>query len=367
VAESLESLYLQVDGVVGIRRDSERAPNELGLVVDRDRTQHYGINPQVVAGLVGYALRGQSLPKYHAEGREIPVRVRYREEDRSSLDELASFWIPTAAGDVVPLSAVTQVQMVNSRESIWRQNKRIARNITLDLADEGRDETRQRLSAITGSLDLPEGVSFTVPTARGGMDEDAKGMLFALLLSVIFIYLLMGLLFESFILPLSIISTIPLATLGVFWIHFAAGLNIDFLGYVAVVILVGVVVNNGIVLVDYVNRLRHEGHERGRAILLATDRRFRPIMMTALTTVGGMVPLAVNGRMDSGISYTSFALTLIGGMTTATLLTLLVVPVFYTFFDDLRNAFGRAMGAVRSLRRVARLPRGGLRFTNPRG
>jgi HAE1 family hydrophobic/amphiphilic exporter-1 len=169
----------------------------------------------------------------------------------------------------------------------------------------------------------------------------------------VFIYLLMGLLFESFILPLSIIFTIPLASLGVILIHLVARMNIDFLGAVGIVLLVGVVVNNGIVLIDYVNRLRTDGHSRREAILLSADRRFRPIMMTAITTVGGMVPLAIAGRMDSGISYTSFALTLIGGMTTATLLTLLVVPVFYTFFDDVRSVVGaslsRAMGRRRKV------------------
>jgi HAE1 family hydrophobic/amphiphilic exporter-1 len=121
------------------------------------------------------------------------------------------------------------------------------------------------------------------------------------------------------------------------------GLDIDFLGAVGIVLLVGVVVNNGIVLIDYVNRLRRIGMDRQQALLLAADRRFRPIMMTAITTIGGMIPLAISGRMDSGISYTSFALTLIGGMTTATLLTLLVVPVFYTFFDDLRESFTAAV------------------------
>ena len=167
-----------------------------------------------------------------------------------------------------------------------------------------------------------------------------------LALSVLFIYLLMGLLFESFVLPLSIIFTIPLASLGVLWIHIALGLDIDFLGAVGLVLLVGVVVNNGIVLIDYVNRLRAGGLRRCEAILQAANLRFRPIMMTAITTVGGMVPLALTGRMDSGISYTSFSLTLIGGMVTATLLTLLVVPVFYTFFDDMRVAIHAAVQRV---------------------
>jgi HAE1 family hydrophobic/amphiphilic exporter-1 len=168
-------------------------------------------------------------------------------------------------------------------------------------------------------------------------------------MSVVFIYLLMGFLFESFILPLSIILTIPLASIGVIWIHILTGRDIDFLGAVGIVLLIGVVVNNGIVLIDYVNRLRARGVDRLEALRLSAERRFRPIMMTAITTIGGLLPLALAGRADSGISYTSFALTLIGGMTTATLLTLLVVPVFYTFFDDLRESFTAALRSVQRL------------------
>jgi len=159
----------------------------------------------------------------------------------------------------------------------------------------------------------------------------------------VLIYLLMGFLFESFILPLSIILTIPLSLIGVYWTHFAIGYDLDFLGVVAIVLLVGVVVNNGIVLVDYINRQRLRGLERQEAVTTATHLRFRPIMMTALTTVMGMFPLAFAGSNSIGLSYTSFSLTLIGGMTSATLLTLLVVPVFYTLFDDARASFAAAM------------------------
>jgi HAE1 family hydrophobic/amphiphilic exporter-1 len=278
------------------------------------------------------------------------VRVRYREEDRSSLADLESFLVPTESGAFLPVSALVDVQKLRSRDWIVRRDKQITRTISLDLVEGSEEETRERLAFLTGLVDLPEGVSFSARSQRQGLDEDLAAMFFALTLSVVFIYLLMGLLFESFIMPLSIIFTIPLASLGVFWIHILTGMHIDFLGAVGMVILVGVVVNNGIVLVDYINRLRGSGEDRTKAILLSADRRFRPIMMTALTTVGGMIPLAISGRMDSGISYTSFAITLIGGMTTATLLTLLVVPVFYTFFDDIRVAFNAALARVRSKR-----------------
>ena len=112
------------------------------------------------------------------------------------------------------------------------------------------------------------------------------------------------------------------------------------------VLLVGVVVNNGIVLIDYVNRLRHEGHPRHEALLLASHRRFRPIMMTALTTIFGLIPLTVSAPSSIGLSYKSFGYTLIGGLTTATFLTMLVVPIFYTFFDDARTAVTGALARV---------------------
>jgi HAE1 family hydrophobic/amphiphilic exporter-1 len=143
----------------------------------------------------------------------------------------------------------------------------------------------------------------------------------------------------------------PLAFLGVAWAHILLGLDIDFLGVVGIVLLVGVVVNNGIVLVDYVHRLRDAGHERAEALALAAHRRFRPILMTALTTICGMLPLLAGGSNSIGLSYTSFGLTLVGGMTTATLLTLLVVPVFYTLFDDLRLAVAGFAGWLAGLAR----------------
>jgi HAE1 family hydrophobic/amphiphilic exporter-1 len=342
-AEELGEFLVSVDGVLGIKKSADREPQEVALEIDRELSQRHGVNPAVVAGVVGYALRGTMLPRYHKDGKEIPVRVRFREEDREDLQELASFAVPAAEG-TVPLSSVTNATVVPTMRGVFRQNKRVTRNITLELEEGKEEDTREMLTAIMGQIDLPEGITFGASAQQQSQGEEQQAMLFAALFSIIFIYLLMGYLFESFILPLSIILTIPLAAIGVGWTHFFMGLNIDFLGMVGAILLIGVVVNNGIVLIDYVNRLRGQGHAREEAILLAADRRFRPIMMTALTTIFGMFPLLMGGGSSIGISYTSFGLTLIGGMTTATLLTLLVVPVFYTLFDDGRQT---AMAAIR--------------------
>ncbi|MGB5295045.1 MAG: efflux RND transporter permease subunit [Thermoanaerobaculia bacterium] len=353
IAVQLEEIFASVEGVVGVKKVGDDTPSEMALVLDRERMQNQNINPMVVSAVVGYALRGETLPRYHQAGKEIPVVVRFQEEDRDSLDELNNFWVPTNDGAAVQLSSISEPRYLASAQRIFRSNTRTSREITLELREEEEEETRARLMAMASLIELPEGVIFGMGESMLGLSEDLQNMLFAGIVSVIFIYLLMGFLFESFILPLSIILTIPLASLGVYWAHFIFGLNIDFLGAVGLILLVGVVVNNGIVLIDYVTRLRHAGHSRQEALLLAADRRFRPIMMTALTTIGGMIPLTVQGASSIGLSYKSFGLTLIGGLTTATLLTLLVVPVFYTFFDDARAAVSGILKQAMGKRRAA--------------
>ena len=356
----VEDRLLTVDGVLGLKRGADAPPAELGLVVDRERARRYGVNPRVIAGVVGYALRGMALPEYYEDGKEIPVRVRFQEQDREGLVELASFGVPTEAGGSLPLSALTDTKFLDSRPYIRRVDKRALQRVTVELADS--DDTtaiQERLSRAARAIELPEGITIGANAGLINLTDDWEGLKFAAMLAVVFVFLLMAFLFESLMLPLSILLTIPLSILGVYWAHFLTGKDLDFLGVVGMVLLVGVVVNNGIVFIDYTHRLRSERHPRREALRLAAERRFRPIMMTAITTIGGMIPLAVAGSSESsglGLSYTSFALTLIGGMVTATLLTLLVVPVFYTLFEDARDAC--VDGLRRVLARPAKAPDG---------
>ena len=350
-ADTITARVLEAPGVLGLRKDGDRPTEEVALVVDRDRAQRLGISPQVVAAVVGYALRGQSLPRYSRDGKEVPVRVRFREDDRETLAQLEDFGVPGPNGELVPLRALTRTEFLPAPREIEREDRRTTRELVFELEEGKEKEAREAAEAAVATVDLPEGVQLGQQRIEG-MDEDAKNLLFAVGLSIIFIYLLMAFLFESFVLPLSIVLTIPLAFLGVAWGHMVSGLDLDFLGMVGIVLLIGVVVNNGIVLIDYVIRLRHAGEERDEALVLATHRRFRPIMMTALTTVFGMVPLLMSGSTSIGLSYTSFAVSLVGGLSVATLLTLLAVPVFYTLFDDLRAHLGRSLawGAARAAR-----------------
>ena len=354
LAEEIEPMFVELPGVLGVKKSGDRPADEIALVVDRDRAQRLNINPEVVAGVVRNSLRGRALPKFYRDGREIPVRVRFQEADRESLDELYNFDVPTMGGEIVSLASVTEAERLDAPKRIFRRDKRVARTITLELEEGQEAVARTAIIKTAARLDLPEGISFGSRN-RGLSEQEAnnRAMGFAMLLSIVFIYLLMGFLFESFILPVSIICTILLAAMGVFWTHYIFGYDLDGLGLVGIVLLIGVVVNNGIVLVDYINRLRAAGQSRTEAVVLAAERRFRPIMMTALTTVGGMVPLTISGTTSIGISYTSFGLTLIGGMTFSTFLTLLVVPVAYTAFEDLGKILSQVMRRATGGRRAA--------------
>ncbi len=344
LAEDLEDTFGRLPGVLGVKSSGDPPPNELALTIDREKAQSQQIDPQMVAGTVGYALRGQALPRIYFGGRDIPVRVRYEEADRTGLDQLVSFPVPTGSGETVSLSTFVEARQLPAATGIWRRDKRTARRITLELEEGREEEGRKAIRAMVARIDLPEGVSFGAPMRR--TQDEAANLQFAALLSTVFVYLLMGFLFESFLLPLAILVTIPLAVVGVMWSHILTGRQLDFLGLVGFIILIGVVVNNGIVLLDYVRRLRSDGIGRHEALLLATERRFRPIMMTALTTICGMVPLVLGEPTRMGLSYKSFGLTLIGGMVTSGLMTLLVVPVFYTLFEDARSIVGRGILAA---------------------
>jgi len=172
-------------------------------------------------------------------------------------------------------------------------------------------------------------------------NEADEQMQFALILAVVFVFFLMGILFESFVLPLAVIIAVPFSFLGVYWMLHLTGTPFDNMAKIGVVILVGVVVNNAIVLVDMVNRLRAAGRPRLEALMEAGRHRLRPILMTTLCTVSGLIPMALGNSKIGNLPYAPLGRTMIGGLVMSTLLTLVVVPLFYTLLDELREHAAR--------------------------
>ena len=239
---------------------------------------------------------------------------------------------------VVPLRSLTNVGFAQGIGSIHRENRITSYPLTVDLQEGvSKPMAWQNIEGLLKNMQMPEGYTWSRSWNSEVDENEEDARLMALLLSVTFVFLIMGVLFESFLLPMSIITTIPMAFLGVYWTLYLTGTPFDTMGAVGLVILVGVVVNNGIVYIDLVTRLRNEGAERVTALVEAGTRRLRPILMTALTTIFGLLPMAVGDSAFVGMPYAPLGRVVAGGLATGTVLTLFLLPFLYTVLDDMRE------------------------------
>ena len=336
--------------VLGAHADlSTEGADEIHLVADRDQLARYGVNAATVGRTVAYAMRGSRLQPMTLGDRQVDVISGFRLEDRRDIETLRDFPIfSPATSSMVPLRALTDTVVTRGPGTIRRSDRRTSTSVTVDLA---KDVTTQQgfalVDAVTKDMALPRGYSIGRGDKFADQQSDNAAQLLALLLSVTFVFLLMGVLFESFVLPLCVITTVPMAMLGAVWGLWATGTTVDLMAGIGLVILVGVVVNNGIVLVDYVTQLRDEGVDRTEALLAAGERRFRPILMTALTTICGLIPMAVGSSSFIGIPYAPLGLTVMSGLASGTVLTLLFIPFLYAVLDDMRVGARRWFAWVR--------------------
>ncbi|MFQ5823279.1 MAG: efflux RND transporter permease subunit [bacterium] len=339
LAKEVERRLRTIDEIISIETDREKGGDEIHLLINREQAKKYGISPTAISGTVQYALRGFPLPKYHTEEKEIDVRIQLREEDRRNLSQLKNLTFFTASGKEIPLDAVASFTVKKGMGEIKRENGKTFLMVKANTTHDNMAGLFLKVDQVMKGFEMPYGYSWSKGRHFSRMQESNQSVIFALILSVTFVFLLMGFLFESFVLPLSVILAIPFSFFGAFWIMYLTGTPIDLMSQIGFVILVGVVVNNAIVLVDLINRLRNEGWSRYDAILEAGKHRFRPILMTAFTTIGGLLPMAMGNAAMIGIPYAPMGRTIIGGLLTSTLLSLIAVPWAYTLLDDMREYF----------------------------
>lgn len=342
-----------IPGLISVDTDTERGGNELRIQLDRDSARRLGVEPQAVSSNIAYAMRGLEVGRYYApDGRELRITAQLGEVDRAGIDDVRGMTFRTDSGVDVPLETVAELHVARTLGQIQRENRQTILRVVARAPRGDSSKLFQAIDKAMEGFEMPHGYRWDKGGGGFRVDENEGERTFAIILATTFVFLLMGLLFESFILPLAVIIAVPLAGLGVYWTLFFTGTPLDVMAGIGIVVLVGVVVNNGIVLVDMTNRLRLEGRSRLDALLEAGRHRFRPILMTSLTTVFGLVPMALGNSKMIGMPYAPLGRTMIGGLIAATLLTLVVVPLFYTLLDDLReyaariarSAFGRGAG-----------------------
>ena len=343
-----------VDGLEDVRTDAQTGDREVQVVVDRLRAANLGLTSGAVADAVAVAMRGRNLREFRGETGEIEVRVTFRDSDKQTLEQLKELPLYTGNGERITLGSVADLQIGSSPHTIKRTDRQTAVIVSANLAEEATlDSVKPLAEELMNQLSLPPGYSWKFGRGFERQDETQAMMATNILLGIACIFLVMAALFESLLFPFAIIlGSILFSVLGVFLFFAATGTTFSFMASIGIMILIGVVVNNGIVLVDHINNLRLSGLPRNQAIIEGGRDRIRPILMTVATTILGLTPLAVGTTQvgGDGPPYFPMARAIIGGLAFSTLVSLLVVPALYAYFDNLA-AWGRNV-----MRHARRLP-----------
>ncbi len=320
---------------------------EVQIVYDRALLARYDLNVQGVAQMVRNQVKGFEATLYNLKDRRIPIIVRLDEDDRRSTDHLSDLVVNPGAERPIQLGAIAEVELGEGPSEVRRVDSRRVALVRSNLGEASLGTAVDRIEQVLATrIDWPANMSFVVAGQSQEWERSQASLWLALGLSVFLVYVIMAAQFESLLHPLVIMFTLPLAFFGTVLTLFLLGVNLSIVVFLGMIMLAGIVVNNAIVLVDYINTLKGRGLARRDAILRAGQVRLRPILMTTATTTLGLLPMAF-GLGDGAEIRTPMALAVIGGLTTSTFLTLLVVPVVYSLVDSLQS---RLLGRERASR-----------------
>jgi len=323
-----------------IRTDAEEGRDEVRVILDRRLAARFGVDSQSLAQILGLTFRGVPLREFQGPEREIEMGIILEPSDRRNIENLEQLPITYREARPVRLGQVARFEIGKGAERIHREQQKTALTVRGSYEGENFSALQRQVTQLMDALEMPPGYRWSYGRQIRESEAEQGDMLVNILLALACVYLLMAALFESFLHPLVIMLCIPFAALGVVWTLMVSDTPFNLFAMIGIVILIGIVVNNGIVLTDHINGLRRRGYNRERAILEGCRDRFRPILMTAATTILGLTPLAL-GRADiTGGYYYPLARAVMGGLATSTFLTLVVLPTFYVLAE-------RSVAAVR--------------------
>ncbi|MFZ0391217.1 MAG: efflux RND transporter permease subunit [Calditrichia bacterium] len=333
IADSLKFKMEQIPGFVDVDINMKEGGQELRIIPERPRLNDLKLSTLQVADIISTAIQGRVAARYREGGDEYDILVRLDKPFRENKESIQNLLIPTVTGKMVHLEQVARVEQGEAPTTIFRENQERFVSVGADLYKLDLSSARDKIDQILSETAIPNDFQIIV----GGAAEDQQESFFylgiAFFAAILLVYMIMASQFESLIDPLIIMFTVPLSVIGVFLALFLTGTTLSVMALVGLVMLAGIVVNNGIVLVDYINQLRRQGMTLYDAAETGGQVRMRPVLMTAATTILGMVPLAL--ELGSGSeNWAPLARAVIGGLTTSTLLTLFIIPIMYVVFEQ---------------------------------
>ncbi|KGM51703.1 acriflavin resistance protein [Lysobacter concretionis Ko07 = DSM 16239] len=337
-----------------VRIDAGDSNNELNVRVDRERAAAFGFSAEQVSRFVGLALRGAQLRDFSRGQTEVPVWVRFAGAEQFDAADIAAFTVRSPDGRNVPLLSMVDINTSPAATEIRRTNRQTSLVIQANLADKATmPEARKAMEETLDGVAFPAGYGYTFEGSAFQNDADAaKQMMFNLVIALVMIYVVMAAVFESLLFPSAIMSCVLFSVFGVFWLFWITGTSFSVMAFIGILVLMGVVVNNGIVMVEHINNLRRRGLSRTDALVEGSRERLRPILMTMGTAILAMVPISLSNTVVlGGLTYSPMARAVAGGLAFSTVVSLLFLPTIYAMLDDLRNSTARVVRKARGVER----------------
>lgn len=333
-AKELKAKMEKIPGLVDIDINIKEGGQELRIIPDRQRLTDLKLTTLQVANIVSNSIQGTVAARYRESGDEYDIMVRLDKPYRESKEALANLLIPTPVGKEVQLQQVARIVQGEAPTTIYRENQERFVSVGCDLSGIDLSSAVSKIRHLIQTTAIPSDFQVVIGGSAEDQQESFYYLRLAFLAAILLVYMIMASQFESLMDPFIIMFTVPLSIIGVFFMLFITGTTLSVMALVGIVMLAGIVVNNGIVMVDYINQLRRQGVPLYEAALTGGKVRLRPVLMTATTTILGMVPLAL--EIGSGSeSWSPLARAVIGGLTSSTLLTLFIVPIVYVIFEHL--------------------------------
>jgi HAE1 family hydrophobic/amphiphilic exporter-1 len=330
-ARELKAKFEEIEGTRDVRlsRDDQRL--EYRVVFDREKLAIFGLNTTTASAFVRNRINGLIASQFREDGNEYNIVVRYAEEFRQSIEDIENIVLYGSGGQVIRVRDVGRVEEFFSPPSIGREDRQRRLSVTMTIHGVALSQVVKEVNRILAETEVPQGFAVSVGGAAEDQKEAFADLILLLALIILLVYIVLATQFESMRMPFIVLLTLPFAFTGVFLGLFVTGTSFGLIGFVGAIMLVGIVVKNGVVMVDFTNLLHERGLSINHAVINAGKSRLRPVLMTSVTTILGMMPLAL-GIGEGSEVWQPMGVSIIGGLTFSTLITLIIVPVVYSIF-----------------------------------
>ena len=339
IAKDLAAQIEQLPDAVDVGTSVAKEVEQVTVTMNREAASQYGLTAATVGSAVRSELSGSTATTVTINNKELDVVVRGDGKSAASLDALKSMPIPSVFGGTVPLSSVAEVNIVQAPQSIIRVDQSRQVSVTGDTISGDTTAITAQVRQILDRYTLPDGYTAAISGAYEDMMESFGDLLLALIVALGLVYFVLASQFESFLMPVIVMMILPVAFTGALFALPLTGRDLSMISLVALIMLAGTVVNASIILVDYIRQRREQGESRVDAILHACPLRVRPVLMTTLTTILALVPMALGLSEGAAEMMSDMSITMISGMVVSTAITLLFTPVYYSVIDNLSHLF----------------------------